>query len=280
MPSKLSIKDLLEAGAHFGHQTRRWDPKMKPYIFIERNGIHIIDLQKTLDCAQRAYEAIKATVERGESVLFVGTKKQAKTVVQEEALRCGQFHVTERWLGGMLTNFSTIRKSLQRMKDLRKMHEDGTIEQLSKKERSTVAKELGKLERSLSGIADLERVPGLIYVIDTKKEEIAVKEAGKLGVPIVGVVDTNADPNLIDFPVPGNDDALRSIRLFTSMVADAVLEGRERFLEGREADRTADGAAAKIAMDEAGDREARRPQRPRRDERTETATAAPAKPSV
>jgi len=280
MPSKLSIKDLLEAGAHFGHQTRRWDPKMKPYIFIERNGIHIIDLQKTLDCAQRAYEAIKATVERGESVLFVGTKKQAKTVVQEEALRCGQFHVTERWLGGMLTNFSTIRKSLQRMKDLRKLHEDGTIEQLSKKERSRVAKELGKLEKSLSGIADLERVPGLIYVIDTKKEEIAVKEAGKLRVPIVGVVDTNADPNLIDFPVPGNDDALRSIRLFTAMVADAVLEGRERWLEGSEGERTADGAAAKIAMDEASDREARRPQRPRRDDRAEAATAAPAKPSA
>jgi small subunit ribosomal protein S2 len=277
MPSKLSIKDLLEAGAHFGHQTRRWDPKMKPYIFIERNGIHIIDLQKTLDCAQRAYDAIKATVERGESVLFVGTKKQAKLVVQEEALRCGQFHVTERWLGGMLTNFSTIRRSLQRMKDLRKMHQDGTIEQLSKKERSRVAKELGKLEKSLSGIADLERVPGLIYVIDTKKEEIAVKEAGKLGVPIVGVVDTNADPNLIDFPVPGNDDALRSIRLFTAMVADAVLEGRERWLEGREADRTADGAAAKIAMDEQGDREERRPQRPRRE--VETA-AAPTQPGA
>ena len=273
MPSKLSIKDLLEAGAHFGHQTRRWDPKMKPYIFIERNGIHIIDLQKTLDCAQRAYDAIKATVERGESVLFVGTKKQAKLVVQEEAQRCGQYHVTERWLGGMLTNFSTIRRSLQRMKDLRKMHQDGTIEQLSKKERSRVAKELGKLEKSLSGIADLERVPGLIYVIDTKKEEIAVKEAGKLGVPIVGVVDTNADPNLIDFPVPGNDDALRSIRLFTAMVADAVLEGRERFLEGREADRTAEGAAAKIAMDEQSDRDDRRPQRPRRD--VETAAAAP-----
>jgi small subunit ribosomal protein S2 len=280
MPSKLSIKDLLEAGAHFGHQTRRWDPKMKPYIFIERNGIHIIDLQKTLDCAQRAYDAIKATVERGEAVLFVGTKKQAKLVVQEEAQRCSQFHVTERWLGGMLTNFATIRKSLQRMKDLRKMHEDGSIEQLSKKERSRVAKELAKLEKSLSGIADLDRVPGLIFVIDTKKEEIAVKEAGKLGVPIVGVVDTNADPNLIDYPVPGNDDALRSIRLFAAMVADAVLEGRERFLEGREAERTAEGAAVKIAMDEQADREARRPQRPRREDRVETATTTPSSPGA
>jgi small subunit ribosomal protein S2 len=253
MPATLSIKDLLEAGAHFGHQTRRWNPKMKQYIFIERNGIHIIDLQKTLECAQRAYDAIKRTVERGDSVLFIGTKKQARTVVEEEAARCGQFFVTERWLGGMLTNFQTIRRSLARLKEIQRMSEDGTMEQLSKKERIRVGKERGKLEKVLSGIVDLERLPGLIYVIDTKKEEIAVKEAGKLHIPIVGVVDTNADPDIIDYPVPGNDDAIRAIRLFTAMVADAVLEGRERWLEGREADRLSEGSAAKAAADAAGE---------------------------
>jgi small subunit ribosomal protein S2 len=276
--SKPTIKDLLESGAHFGHQTRRWNPKMKPFIFIERNGIHIIDLQKTVDCADRAYEAIKKTVERGDSVLFIGTKKQAKTVVEEEAQRCGQFFVTERWLGGMLTNFQTIRKSLARMKELRKlMGEGGGSEQLSKKERIRVGKELGKLEKVLTGIADLERPPGLIYVIDTKKEEIAVKEANKLRVPIVGVTDTNADPDLIDYPIPGNDDAIRAIRVITAMVADAVLEGRERWLEGREVERTADGAATKIAQEEAEERAARIPRRasrPRREDGEATVTAA------
>ena len=278
--SKLTIKDLLEAGAHFGHQTRRWNPKMKPFIFIERNGIHIIDLQKTVDCASRAYDAIKKTVERGDSVLFIGTKKQAKTVVEEEAQRCGQFFVTERWLGGMLTNFQTIRKSLARMKELRKlMAEGGGSEQLSKKERIRIAKELAKFEKVMSGIVDLERPPGLIYVIDTKKEEIAVKEANKLGVPIVGVTDTNADPDLIDFPVPANDDAIRAIRVITAMVADAVLEGRERFLEGREIERTAEGAATKIAQEEADDRAARNPRRaPRRREDGEPALAGAAEP--
>jgi small subunit ribosomal protein S2 len=276
--SKVTIKDLLEAGAHFGHQTRRWNPKMKPFIFIERNGIHIIDLQKTVDCANRAYDAIKKTVERGDAVLFVGTKKQAKSVVEEEAQRCGMYFVTERWLGGMLTNFQTIRKSLARMKELRKLlGEGGGAEQLSKKERIRVGKELEKLEKVLNGIADLDRAPGLIYVIDTKKEEIAVKEANKLGLPIVGVTDTNADPDLIDFPIPGNDDAIRSIRVITAMVADAVLEGRERLLEGRELERTAEGAAAKIAQEEADDRAARGPRRPaRRDgDATATVTAEP-----
>ena len=276
--SKVTIKDLLEAGAHFGHQTRRWNPKMKPFIFIERNGIHIIDLQKTVDCANRAYDAIKKTVERGDAVLFVGTKKQAKSVVEEEAQRCGMFFVTERWLGGMLTNFQTIRKSLARMKELRKLlGEGGGAEQLSKKERIRVGKELEKLEKVLNGIAELDRAPGLIYVIDTKKEEIAVKEANKLGVPIVGVTDTNADPDLIDFPIPGNDDAIRSIRVISAMVADAVLEGRERLLEGRELERTAEGAAVKIAQEDADDRAARGPRRPpRRDgEATATVTAEP-----
>jgi small subunit ribosomal protein S2 len=272
---EITMKELLEAGVHFGHQTRRWNPKMKQYIFIERNGIHIIDLQKSLECAQRAYGAIKSTLERGDSVLFVGTKKQARTVVEEEAHRSGQYYVTERWLGGMLTNFQTIRRSLGRLKELQKMSEDGTLEQLNKKERIRVAKERAKLEKVLSGIADLERLPGLIYVIDTKKEEIAVKEAGKLGIPIVGIVDTNADPDLITYPIPGNDDAIRAIRLFTSMVADAVLEGRERWLEGREAERLSDGASSKAAQDsaEADERGGRRPGRargPRREEQAET----------
>jgi small subunit ribosomal protein S2 len=259
MPFQMSVKDLLEAGAHFGHQTRRWNPKMKPYIFIERNSIHIIDLQKTVECAQRAFEAVKKTVERGDSVLFLGTKKQAKTVVEDEARRCGQFHVTERWLGGMLTNFQTIHKSLGRMKELQKLSAEA--DQLSKKERIRVGKELAKLEKVLLGIADLERAPGLLFVVDTEKEDIAVKEANKLGIPIVGITDTNADPDLIDYPMPGNDDAIRSIRLFTAMVADAVLEGRERWLEGREADRTADGAAQKVAQVEADERDERQSRR-------------------
>jgi len=211
-------------------------------------------------------------------VLFIGTKKQAKTVVEEEARRCGQFYVTERWLGGMLTNFQTIRKSLARLKELQKLTAEGATE-LSKKERIRVGKELAKLEKSLLGIADLERLPGMIYVIDTKKEEIAVKEANKLGIPVVGITDTNADPDLIDYPIPGNDDAIRAIRLLTAMVADAVLEGRERWLEGREAERTAEGAATKVAQEEADDREdraARRTGRPRpgRREGAPAATAA------
>ncbi|MFQ5598928.1 MAG: 30S ribosomal protein S2 [Candidatus Krumholzibacteriia bacterium] len=248
MSATLSIKSLLEAGAHFGHQTRRWNPKMRPFIFIERNGIHIIDLQKTLSCAERAYGAVKSTVERGEPVLFVGTKKQAKSVVQEAAARCGQHHVTERWLGGLLTNFQTIRRSLARLKELQELSEGGGMEQLSKKERGRHQKEKAKLEKVLSGISGLDRLPGMLYVIDTKKEEIAVKEARKLGIPIVGVVDTNADPELITHPIPGNDDAIRSIRLFTDLVAAAVLEGCERTLEGREvAQRAAETTRAAAA---------------------------------
>ena len=230
----LSIKELLESGAHFGHQTRRWNPKMRPFIFIERNGIHIIDLQKTVACAERAYAAVKAAAQRGEPVLFVGTKKQAKSVVEEAATRCGQHYVTERWLGGMLTNFATIRKSLARYKELQKLADEGGLEQLGKKERNRLVKEKNRMEKMLLGIVNLDRLPGVLYVIDTKKEEIAVKEARKLGIPIVGVVDTNADPDLIDFPVPGNDDAIRAIRLFTDHVAAAVLAGRERELEGRD----------------------------------------------
>jgi small subunit ribosomal protein S2 len=242
----LSIKDLLESGAHFGHQTRRWNPKMRPFIFIERNGIHIIDLQKTVACAERAYAAVKAAAQRGEPVLFVGTKKQAKSVVEEAATRCGQHYVTERWLGGMLTNFATIRKSLARYKELQKLADEGGLEQLGKKERNRLVKEKNRMEKMLLGIVNLDRLPGVLYVIDTKKEEIAVKEARKLGIPIVGVVDTNADPDLIDYPVPGNDDAIRAIRLFTDHVAAAVLAGRERELEGRDIEPREGGRPAPV----------------------------------
>ena len=242
----LSIKELLESGAHFGHQTRRWNPKMRPFIFIERNGIHIIDLQKTVACAERAYAAVKAAAQRGEPVLFVGTKKQAKSVVEEAATRCGQHYVTERWLGGMLTNFATIRKSLARYKELQKLADEGGLEQLGKKERNRLVKEKNRMEKMLLGIVNLDRLPGVLYVIDTKKEEIAVKEARKLGIPIVGVVDTNADPDLIDYPVPGNDDAIRAIRLFTDHVAAAVLAGRERELEGRDVAPSEGGRPAQV----------------------------------
>jgi small subunit ribosomal protein S2 len=215
---------------------------MRPFIFIERNGIHIIDLQKTVTCAQRAYAAVKATAERGEPVLFVGTKKQAKSVVEEAANRCDQHFVSERWLGGMLTNFQTIRRSISRYLELDKMATEGGMEQLSKKERSRLQKERARMDKVLRGIARLERLPGLLFVVDTTKEEIAVKEANRLGIPIVGIVDTNADPDLIDFPVPGNDDAIRAIGLFADFVAAAVLEGREHSLEGREAGRLSAGS--------------------------------------
>ena len=232
-----AIKDLLEAGAHFGHQTRRWNPKMKTFIFIERNGIHIIDLQKTVACAERAYTAVKAASERSEPVLFVGTKKQARSVVEEAAARCGQHFISERWLGGMLTNFQTVRKGIARYLELQKLATEGGMEQLSKKERSRMQKERARLEKVLRGISRLDRLPGMLFVVDTTKEEIAVKEANRLGIPIVGIVDTNADPDRIDYPIPGNDDAIRAIALFADYIAAAVLEGRERSLEGREAGR-------------------------------------------
>jgi small subunit ribosomal protein S2 len=241
--SAVSLKSLLEAGAHFGHQTRRWNPKMRPYIFIERNGIHIIDLHKTVNLADRAYNAVKKCSQRGEPLLFVGTKKQAKEVIQDSATRCGMHYVTERWLGGMLTNFQTIRRSLGRLKELQSLETEGGMEELSKKERGRRMKEKAKLEKVLSGISGLDRLPGMIFVVDTKKEEIAIKEANKLGIPVIGVVDTNADPDLIAYPIPGNDDAIRAIRLFSDLVAKAVLEGREKALEGREAARLAEEAA-------------------------------------
>ncbi len=232
--AEISMKDLLEAGVHFGHQTRRWNPQMKRYIFMERNGIYIIDLQKTLRCVQDARASIEKAVRGGGHVLFVATKKQAKQTVAEEAARSGMFYVTERWLGGMLTNFKTIRTSIKRLKDLDRMATDGTFEKLAKKEVARLSRERTRLEFAFAGIKEMPGLPSLVFIVDTKKEKIAVSEANRLAIPIVGVVDTNCDPTVIDFPIPGNDDAIRSIRLFVKMVADTVMEARSTLLEGHD----------------------------------------------
>ncbi|MDR0910720.1 MAG: 30S ribosomal protein S2 [Spirochaetaceae bacterium] len=220
----VTMKNLLEAGVHFGHQVRRWDPRMKRFIFAERNGIHIIDLQKTTQAIRDAYDAVRKTVIAGKSVLFVGTKKQAQQAMQKEAERCGMFYVNNRWLGGMLTNFSTIKKSLLRLKKLEKMEVDGTFENLTKKEIAQLSKERAKLEKNLGGIKEMKELPGIIFIIDTRMEQIAVAEAQRMHIPIAAVVDTNCNPDGIDYPIPGNDDAIRSITLFTSIIANAVVE--------------------------------------------------------
>ena len=230
--AEIGMKDLLEAGVHFGHQTRRWNPQMKRFIFMERNGIYIIDLQKTLKCLQDAKAAIEKVVRGGGHVLFVGTKKQAKQIVADEAVRAGMYSVTERWLGGMLTNFKTIRTSIKRLHDLDRMADDGTFEKLAKKEVSRLSRERARLQFAFAGIKEMPGLPSLVFIVDTKKEKIAVAEASRLGIPIVGVVDTNCDPTPINFPIPGNDDAIRSIRLFTSMVTDTVLTSRAFTQEG------------------------------------------------
>ena len=218
------MKNLLESGVHFGHQVKRWDPRMKKYIFAERNGIHIIDLQKTIQAIKDAYEAVRKTVAAGKTVLFVGTKKQAQQAVQKEAERCGMFYINSRWLGGMLTNFVTIKKSLLRLKKLEKMEVDGTFENLTKKEIASLGKERIKLQKNLGGIKELKELPGILFIIDTRKEAIAVAEAQRQGIPIVAVVDTNCNPDGIDYPIPGNDDAIRAITLFTQIIANAVVE--------------------------------------------------------
>jgi len=218
------MKNLLESGVHFGHQVKRWDPKMKKYIFAERNGIHIIDLQKTIQSIKDAYDAVRKTVAAGKTVLFVGTKKQAQQAVQKEAERCGMFYINNRWLGGMLTNFVTIKKSLLRLKKLEKMEIDGTFENLTKKEIASLGKERIKLQKNLGGIKEMKDLPGIIFVIDTRKEAIAVAEAQRMNIPIVAVVDTNCNPEGINYPIPGNDDAIRAITLFTQIIANAVVE--------------------------------------------------------
>ena len=227
----LTMKQLLEAGVHFGHQTRRWNPKMKPFIFGERNGIHIIDLQQTLKYFEIAYEFVVNTVAEGGKILFVGTKKQAQDTIREEAQRCGMYYVDHRWLGGTLTNFKTIRQSVEKLKRIEQWMEDGTIERFPKKERLKLERRREKLERNLGGIKDMEGLPQALYVVDPKKEEIAVLEARKLGIPVVAITDTNCDPDLIDYLIPGNDDAIRAIKLLTSKIADAVLEGQEIYKE-------------------------------------------------
>jgi small subunit ribosomal protein S2 len=225
--SQITMKQLLEAGVHFGHQTKRWNPKMKPYIFGARNGIYIIDLQKTVRYFKSAYSFIRETVQNGEKVLFVGTKKQAQDAIMEETVRAGQYYVNNRWLGGMLTNYSTIKGSIDRLKKIEVMSQDGTYQLITKKEALDLERERAKLEKSLGGIKMMTRLPGAIFVIDPKKETIAVKEARKLGIPVVAVVDTNCDPEDIDYIIPGNDDAIRAIRLFASRMADACIEGQQ-----------------------------------------------------
>ena len=223
----ISMKQLLEAGVHFGHQTRRWNPKMAPYIFTDRNGIYIIDLQKTVRKVEDAYNYVKQLSLSGEAILFVGTKKQAQESVREEAQRCGMFFVNQRWLGGMLTNFQTIKLRIDRLHELENMEASGTLEVLPKKEVARLMHEKEKLQKFLGGIKDMRRLPGALFVVDPRKERIAVAEARKLGIPIVAIVDTNCDPDEVDYIIPGNDDAIRAVRLLTGKMADAVLEGKQ-----------------------------------------------------
>ena len=223
----VAMKQLLEAGVHFGHQTRRWDPKMAEYIFQARNGIHIIDLQKTSKKIDEAYEFMRSQAEEGKTVLFVGTKKQAQECIKEAAEKCGMYYVDQRCLGGMLTNFGTIQKRIQRLKDLEAMQEDGTFDVLPKKEVIELKKEMEKLEANLGGIKEMNELPGLLFIVDPKKEYNAIKEAQKLNIPVVGIVDTNCNPEVLDYAIPGNDDAIRAVKLITDVMANAVIEGKQ-----------------------------------------------------
>jgi small subunit ribosomal protein S2 len=245
------MKNLLESGVHFGHQTKRWDPRMKKFIFAERNGIHIIDLQKTIGCIKDAYDAVREAVLQNKSILFVGTKKQAQQAIEREAQRCGMFYVNNRWLGGMLTNFATIKRSLFRLKKLEKMEVDGTFESLTKKEVARLNKERTRLEKNLGGIKEMKDLPGVVFIIDTRKESIAVAEARRMNIPIVAVVDTNSNPEHIDYPIPGNDDAIRAINLFTQIIADAVIEADNeiglRVIESLEDEEEETGATPEAA---------------------------------
>jgi small subunit ribosomal protein S2 len=234
---RVELADLITAGAHFGHLTRRWNPKMKPFIFMERNGIHIIDLKKTQELLEGACNAMTKIVGEGRRILFVGTKKQASMVIEEEAKRSNQFYVSERWLGGMLTNFTTIRKSVKRLTNIEKMESDGTYDKITKKEALVLDREKEKLAKVLSGVVEMTRLPGALYVVDIKKEDIAVREARRLGIPVFAIVDTNCDPTTVDYPIPANDDAIKSIQSITKIIADAILEGTEKttaHLEGVE----------------------------------------------
>jgi len=250
------MKELLEAGVHFGHQVRRWNPKMKEYIFGERNGIYIIDLQKTQRMFRDAIAFVTNAIaeDKGKTVLFVGTKRQAQEAVREEAERCGQYHVNQRWLGGLLTNFQTVQKSIKRLKDLEAMETDGRYEKLTKKERIKLDRERESLNKNLSGIKSMNRLPDIVFIIDVRKEEIAVAEANRLGIPIVAVVDTNCSPEGIDYVIPGNDDALRAVRLFASRIADAIVEGQQIATEGGVVAQTEEETAgAEAATDDVTD---------------------------
>jgi len=228
----VSLQDLLMAGTHFGHLTRRWNPKMKPYIFMEKNGIYIIDIKKSIKMLEQACEEVAKVIRSGEKILFVGTKKQAKEIIKIEANRADQFYINERWLGGLLTNFVTVKKSIKHLKNLEKMATDGTYDKLVKKEILQVEREKEKLERILGGIKDMTKLPGAIFIVDVKKESIAVHEADKLNIPIIGIVDTNSDPDLIDFPIPGNDDAFKSINVITHAISETIIESsREKVIE-------------------------------------------------
>ena len=238
----ISMKQLLEAGVHFGHQTRRWNPKMAPYIFTERNGIYIIDLQKTVKKVEEAYNFMRDVAASGESILFVGTKKQAQEAIREEALRCNMFYVNERWLGGMMTNFKTMRTRIDRLAQLRKMQEDGTFAMLPKKEVIKHLGEIEKLEKYLGGVKEMKKLPGALFIVDTRKERNAIAEAHKLGIPVVAIADTNCDPDEIDYVIPGNDDAIRAIKLISSIMANAVLEGKQ-------GEQTAEAASEEAAAD-------------------------------
>jgi small subunit ribosomal protein S2 len=262
----IALKDLLEAGVHFGHQTKRWNPKMKEFIFGERNGIYIIDLGKTLKLERDAEEFVSNLAAEGRTILFVGTKRQAQDVIAEEAQRCGMYYVNERWLGGLLTNFATIQRSLGRLRDIEAMATDGRYDTLSKKEIARNEKERRKLQKNLEGIRGMARLPDAVFIVDTKKEQIAVDEARKLKIPVIGIVDTNCDPDEVDFVIPGNDDALRSIRLFASRMADAVLNGRGL----RE---SAEGDTARDTGDGGDDRKPTPPRSPRRPREAATASA-------
>lgn len=254
---RVELAELLSAGAHFGHLTRRWNPKMKPYIFMERNGIHILDLKKTQRLLDEASDAISNLVASGKKILFVGTKKQAKEVIEAEAKRAGQFYICDRWLGGALTNFTTIRKSVKRLTNIEKMETDGTFDKITKKETLFLSREKEKLQKTLSGVVEMTRLPGALFVVDVKKENIAVKEANRLGIPVFAIVDTNCDPDGVDYLIPANDDALKSIQLIAKAVADAIVEGNARKVD-------VEPEAEEAEKQEKSDKSDRRDRRPRR----------------
>lgn len=260
-----TIQNLLESGVHFGHQTRRWNPKMKKFIFTERNGIHIIDLKKTLNHLEKASGKVREIAEKGGNILFVGTKKQLRDIIKDEAVRCGMYYVNERWLGGMITNFQTIKKNIRRLRELERMRDEGEFELRSKKEALSLQREMQKLQKTLDGIKLLADIPDAMFVVDTQKEKIAVAEANKLKIPLIALIDTNADPEKITYPVAGNDDAIRSVRMITQTIADAVLEGKEKMAEriGIEKEKEAEGEEVKVEIRERKEREQPRRSRPR-----------------